>query len=175
MKLPNIKKMKSEKGFTIVELLIVIVVIGILAAIVIVAYSGVTSRANNTDAQAASATVAKKAEAYYADPIGGNGSYPTTFAQIGSAASSQTFSLAGSGVILNTAAAAITAKPASAKTIDFYQCGAAVGNAIGVWNYTTNAVNFDYTGGAQSSGTGAGTTTTLPASPNPVTCTRVTS
>lgn len=39
---------KRGAGFTIVELLIVIVVIGILAAIVIVAYRGVQQRANNT-------------------------------------------------------------------------------------------------------------------------------
>lgn len=43
----------KQKGFTIVELLIVIVVIGILAAITIVAYNGIQSRANvqraNTD------------------------------------------------------------------------------------------------------------------------------
>ena len=35
-----------HRGFTIVELLIVVVVIGILAAITIVAYNGVTSQAN---------------------------------------------------------------------------------------------------------------------------------
>ena len=37
-----------SRGFTIVELLIVIVVIGILAALVIVAYNGIQQRANNT-------------------------------------------------------------------------------------------------------------------------------
>lgn len=39
--------MKKARGFTIVELLIVIVVIGILASITIVAYNGVTQRARN--------------------------------------------------------------------------------------------------------------------------------
>ena len=40
MTLNNIKTMKKDRGFTIVELLIVIVVIAILAAIIIVAYQG---------------------------------------------------------------------------------------------------------------------------------------
>ncbi|RYX79148.1 prepilin-type N-terminal cleavage/methylation domain-containing protein [bacterium] len=44
----NINTYRNQKGFTIVELLIVIVVIGILAAIVIVAYQGVTARANTS-------------------------------------------------------------------------------------------------------------------------------
>lgn len=38
----------TQRGFTIVELLIVIVIVGILAALVIVTYNGVQQRANNT-------------------------------------------------------------------------------------------------------------------------------
>lgn len=41
----------KQPGFTIVELLIVIVVIGILAAITVVAYSGIQNRANDAAIQ----------------------------------------------------------------------------------------------------------------------------
>ena len=43
---------KSTSGFTIVELLITIIIIGILAAITIVSYNGIQTRANNTTVQA---------------------------------------------------------------------------------------------------------------------------
>jgi prepilin-type N-terminal cleavage/methylation domain-containing protein len=70
---------KSKSGFTIVELLIVIVVIGILAAIVIVAYSGVQQRARNS--QTMSGVVAyQKALNMYATL---NGSYPNTSGCLG--------------------------------------------------------------------------------------------
>jgi type II secretory pathway pseudopilin PulG len=61
-----------------VELLIVIVVIGILAAIVIVAYSGVQARARDAGRQADIKNVQKLVELYYVE----NGSYPVTAANI---------------------------------------------------------------------------------------------
>ena len=67
MSLNNIKKMQSERGFTIVELLIVIVVIGILAAIVIVAYTGVTKKANASAAKGNAESILKVVEGYNAD------------------------------------------------------------------------------------------------------------
>lgn len=66
--------MKKQTGFTIVELLIVIVVIGILAAITVVAYNGVQMRAKNAHTQSALSGVARKIEVYYAE----NGNYPST-------------------------------------------------------------------------------------------------
>lgn len=57
---------KTIKGFTIVELLIVIVVIGILAAIVIVAYNGIQKRAMNTGRMSELKSWQKSFEAYKA-------------------------------------------------------------------------------------------------------------
>lgn len=51
-------------GFTIVELLIVIIVIAILATITVVAYNGIQKRTYATTLQADFANNAKKAEAY---------------------------------------------------------------------------------------------------------------
>ena len=77
MTLNNIKKMKDQKGFTIVELLIVIVIIGILAALVIVAYNGIQNRARATQYQTDAQAIQKKAEALAAD---NNGTYPSAAA-----------------------------------------------------------------------------------------------
>ncbi|AHB41984.1 Fimbrial protein [Candidatus Saccharibacteria bacterium RAAC3_TM7_1] len=57
---------KSQRGFTIVELLIVIVVIAILAAITIVAYNGIQNRAKASAAQELASQIYKKAEAWNA-------------------------------------------------------------------------------------------------------------
>jgi len=63
-----------KRGFTIVELLIVIVVIGILAAITIVAYNGVQERARFSKAQADLKALNNAVLQY--NTI--NGSYPDT-------------------------------------------------------------------------------------------------
>lgn len=70
----------AKRGFTIVELLIVIVVIAILAAITIVAYNGIQTRANNTQTVDAVKQFVKAYHAYALD----NGDYPTVSGCLGS-------------------------------------------------------------------------------------------
>ena len=65
-------KYKNSNGFTIVELLIVIVVIGILAAITIVAYRGIQARAQDTAIMSDINLLSKRFEIYKTL----NGAYP---------------------------------------------------------------------------------------------------
>lgn len=58
--------LKNKKGFTIVELLIVIVVIGILATLVIVTFTGIQQKGRNSQRQTDINAVASHVEAFNA-------------------------------------------------------------------------------------------------------------
>jgi general secretion pathway protein G len=73
------KQWTRQSGFTIVELLIVIVVIGILAAITIVAYNGIQQRGRNAQTTSAVTAWAKAIRLYEVD----NGSTPGTAGCLG--------------------------------------------------------------------------------------------
>lgn len=68
--------MSSRRGFTIVELLIVIVVIGVLAALVITAYSGIQQRATVTAVTSDLSAAKRSFIASHAQ----DGSYPSLYA-----------------------------------------------------------------------------------------------
>lgn len=57
---------KRQSGFTIVELLIVIVVIGILATLVIVTFTGIQQKSRNSQRQTDINAVASHVESFYA-------------------------------------------------------------------------------------------------------------
>ena len=65
--------MKRNSGFSLVELMIVIVIIGVLAAVAVPIYSNNVMKAKMSEADAALGTIRTQLRVYY----GENGEYPT--------------------------------------------------------------------------------------------------
>ena len=68
------EKSLPQKGFTLVELLVVIVILGILAAVVVFAVGGSTDKAKTNACKAEKSAVQTAVEAYAAK---NEGTYPT--------------------------------------------------------------------------------------------------
>lgn len=62
-----------ERGFTLIELMVVTIIVGILGTLVAMTYSGVQAKNRNGDRQADINTLQSHLEAYYAE----NSSYPS--------------------------------------------------------------------------------------------------
>lgn len=136
----------KNQGFTIVELLIVVVVIAILAAITIVSYNGITNKANASAAASTAATIQKKAELYSADDDGG-GKYPTTLAALTNSAKTSKPYYIASGTMSVTGAADPTAT--NGKTsVRFQTCGSGAGIKLTYFTFPgTSVINVGDTTG----------------------------
>jgi prepilin-type N-terminal cleavage/methylation domain-containing protein len=136
MSLQNIKKMKADKGFTIVELLIVIVIIGILAAITIVAYNGIQNRGKAAAGQSLANSIVKKAEAYAAV----KGVYPTHAQLIAVTTDPTEAKLDDANAVVIATAAAGTPIDAtladSGKKVYYYFCSTTAGVNVVWWDYS---------------------------------------
>jgi general secretion pathway protein G len=120
-----------QTGFTIVELLIVIVVIGILAAISIVAYNGVQAKARDSQRISDLKSIVKALEAYKVN----NGTYPTPVSTPN--ASSWEVSTDGSNNATTFLAALVSPTGVSKIPVDPINTGTAL-------NPSVNSTTFEY-------------------------------
>jgi general secretion pathway protein G len=68
------RRFRGQDGFTLIEIMVVILIIGLLALMVVPRLRGVADRAKRTKAQADIEELKQALDRYYLD----NGSYPTT-------------------------------------------------------------------------------------------------
>lgn len=140
MSLQGIKQKSAERGFTIVELLIVIVVIGILAAITIVAYAGIQNRAKATQYNSDATNIVQVAEAINA---GNDGHYPegvTSTGVFSSDTAGNTAAASDAKLPNNVSLVKVTTAPTSAATGDPTQLGTAAAKKYAV-KFSTTAGN----------------------------------
>lgn len=113
--------MKNNKGFTLIEVMIVVAIIGILAAIAYPSYDEYVKRGNRTEGQAFLHDVAARQERYFSQ----NNEYADTAAKLNVSTSSETgkYTL----TIDTTDSYTLTATPAFTDT----KCGNLTLNALG--------------------------------------------
>jgi len=150
---------KTSSGFTIVELLIVIVVIGILAAIAIVAYNGVQTRAENAKTVAGVNQAVKLLLAYKTI----NGDYPVNgLACIGTGYVNDTCMTGSDGVTpsainsssFNTALTSVGSLPALSTKNLTLSTGQVVAGAN--WNYSEKMIRYHLAGASTLCDAGGG-------------------
>lgn len=82
----TVRRPKSAAGFTLIELMVVILIIGILAAVAIALLRGRSDEAKWTEGKAGASTISTALRAYAAEK-GNLGTYPPTLAEMGFIAS----------------------------------------------------------------------------------------
>ena len=129
------KNIKNQ-GFTLVELLIVIVIIAILTVVSLVAYNGLQNQAKTSAAKSTVDSVAKKAELYNTE----EGKYPEDITKLTSADTKKSYYIASANVTELGTGTFGSSTPTT--TVKYTKCGAGdpTGAKIEYYDYSKNTV-----------------------------------
>lgn len=133
---------QNVNGFTIVELLIVIVVIGILAAITIVSYTGISARAKTARAQSNANSVSSVAHIYNIDPT--KNAFPTQAQLVGYTTGS---AKTPAGVTVVAGGASVLSST-NAETTVAYQNKGTTGGCVGYYDVAASTIKYIFVGDA---------------------------
>ena len=132
--------MTKENGFTMVELMIVVVIIAVLAAIALPSYRQYVLRANRTEATRYLSDIAARQERYYYS----NNHYTSTLADLSAGSivpRNYAFSTVASAASVSPPTYAITATPIGNQLRDDKKCLSISLNNVGIWHSTGTAAD----------------------------------
>lgn len=134
----------KNRGFTIIEILIVIVVIAILAAITIVSYNGIQLRAKTEKGHTTAVTIVEKAQLYAAKH---GGAYPSSYDMANLATTDAAYASGTNSMLYSGTADSLTAESAQNGDVVLWaqssyhfcgQPGVIVSAYVVYWDYTSN-------------------------------------
>lgn len=130
---------KSQKGFTLIELMVVVAVVGLLAAIAYPSYQDYLRRSRRVDAQIALLAAAQSMERYYTENMSYSGA--TAGAVFQTSSNEGYYSLAFAAGSPTTNAFTITATPVSTSLQNGDKCGTFTINHLGTHGVTNTQLN----------------------------------
>ena len=140
---------RVQQGFTLIELMIVVAIVGILAAIALPAYQDYTIRSKVSEALAAAGACKTSVAEYAAN----KSVLPTTLTEAGCASVATQYvtglDVSGTGMITITTSGAADLGPAASKTVTLTPSGfTTTGNVIATWTCAAGTIASKYLPGS---------------------------